>query len=63
MEHVPTPQSTYEQDLQAAQERVRPLYEQLDQNQRRPSALRGVIDECIRRARPEATIELPDTKE
>ncbi|HEU5122242.1 MAG TPA: hypothetical protein VFT59_05345 [Candidatus Saccharimonadales bacterium] len=56
------PESEHEQNLRLAQERLRPLYERLEA-QRDPSPLRAVIDECIRRARPETPAELPDTKD
>lgn len=51
------------QEVIEAQKRVRPLYDMLEERSVQTwSPLRILIDECVDRARPNDTPELPDNK-
>jgi hypothetical protein len=49
--------------LREAQQRRQAFQERLAARYNQPSPLRAVIDDCIRRARPIETVELPDMKD
>jgi len=58
-----TPTDPNEAALRTAQERMRALLDRIEARRNQPNLLRLAIREHVRRARPEETVELPDTQE